>query len=87
MAAQDARVSSGEIQHTAWAYERADGGRGFGFTGGHFHRNWADDNFRKLVLNAICWASQIEVPEGGVPSQTPTPEELDANQDEPKPTK
>src|SRR5207249_573069 len=24
----------------AWAVERADGGRGFGFTGGHFHSNW-----------------------------------------------
>src|SRR5882757_6848671 len=24
----------------AWAAERADGGRGFGFTGAHFHTNW-----------------------------------------------
>ena len=23
----------------------------FGFTGGHFHRNWRDDSFRTLVLN------------------------------------
>src|SRR5262249_36817890 len=48
-------VKNGESQTVAWAFERADGGRGFGFTGGHFHRNWANDNFRKLVLNAILW--------------------------------
>ena len=38
-----------------WVYERPDGGRGFGFTGGHFHANWANDDQRKLVLNAILW--------------------------------
>ena len=30
-------VANGESQHVAWAYERAQGGRGFGFTGGHNH--------------------------------------------------
>jgi hypothetical protein len=37
----------------AWAVERPDGGRGFGFTGAHTHNNWGDPNFRKLVLNAF----------------------------------
>ncbi|MEZ6057015.1 MAG: family 16 glycoside hydrolase [Planctomycetaceae bacterium] len=75
-----------EPQHVAWAYERPNGkGRGFGFTGGHFHKNWQDDNFRKIVLNAIVWAAKLEVPKDGVPSATPTQEELEANQDEPKP--
>jgi putative membrane-bound dehydrogenase-like protein len=75
-----------EPQHVAWAFERPDGrGRGFGFTGGHFHRNWRDDNFRKLVLNAICWAAQLEVPADGVTTHTPTQEEMDANQDEQPP--
>jgi trehalose utilization protein len=55
----------GEIETLAWAYERADGGRGFGFTGGHFHRNWADENFRRVVVNATLWAAKVEVPEGG----------------------
>ncbi len=59
-------VAKGEPQHLMWATERADGGRGFGFTGGHFHRNWADDNFRKLVLNAILWTAKVEVPQNGV---------------------
>ena len=65
----------------AWARERPGGGRGFGFTGGHTHWNWGHDDFRKLVLNAIVWCAGVEAPEGGVPSRTPTLEELEANQD------
>jgi hypothetical protein len=49
----------------AWAYERPDGGRGFGFTGGHFHRNWGDENFRRLVVNAILWSAKVDVPGSG----------------------
>ncbi len=67
-------------QTTAWAFERKDGGRGFGFTGGHFHRNWGNDNQRMLVLNAILWTAKAEVPATGVLSKV-TPEELEANQD------
>ncbi len=51
-------VSDGVPQVTAWAYERPDGGRGFGYTGGHFHKNWQNDNARNLVLNAIEWVSE-----------------------------
>ena len=80
-----AAVQAGEKQHVAWAYERPDGGRGFGFTGGHFHKNWQQDDFRKLVLNAIVWTAKCEVPEGGVFSRTPTDIEMEANQDYPKP--
>ena len=50
----------------AWAVERADGGRGFGTTTGHFFDNWRDPNYRKLILNAIVWTAGAEVPEGGV---------------------
>jgi len=51
-----------------WAVERADGGRGWGFTGGHFFANWWIPEFRKLVLNAIAWTAKIEVPAGGIES-------------------
>jgi len=51
----------------AWAVEREDGGRGFGFTGGHFHKNWEIEDCRKMILNAIWWTAKIEVPSGGVP--------------------
>jgi type 1 glutamine amidotransferase len=80
-----AAVEAGEKQHVAWAYERPDGGRGFGFTGGHFHKNWQQDDFRKLVLNALVWVAHAEVPEGGVVSRTPTDAEMEENQDYPKP--
>ena len=55
-------IDRGEPQHVAWACERADGGRGFGFTGGHWHRNWGDDNFRTVVLNGIAWTAGAEIP-------------------------
>ncbi len=55
----------GEIETMAWAYDRPNGGRGFGFTGGHFHRNWADENFRRIVVNAILWSAKMDVPDGG----------------------
>lgn len=63
------RATKGQPQHVAWATERADGGRGFGFTGGHFHRNWGDENFRKLVLNALVWVARADVPMQGVASK------------------
>ena len=50
-------VANGKPQVTAWAYERPGGGRGFGYTGGHFHKNWQEDNARELVLNAIEWVA------------------------------
>jgi len=73
-------VKNREPQHMAWAYERPDGGRGFGWTGAHYHRNWGNDSFRKLVLNAILWTAKIEVPENGVPSRV-TEDDLLANLD------
>lgn len=60
-----AKMYPGRPEHVAWAYERPDSGRGFGFTGGHFHRNWADENFRRVVVNAILWCAKIDVPENG----------------------
>ena len=73
-------IKRGEPQHLMWAAERADGGRGFGFTGGHFHKNWRDDNFRKIVLNAIIWSAKAEVPTTGVESRV-TAEDVQQNLD------
>src|SRR6266516_1280711 len=52
-----------------WAVERANGGRGFGFTGGHFYANWWNADFRKLILNAIVWSAKLDVPRDGVGTQ------------------
>lgn len=59
---------AGQPEHTMWAFERPDGGRGFGFTGAHYHKNWGNDDFRKVVLNAILWCAKVDVPAGGVES-------------------
>ncbi len=75
-----ALVAHGEPVVTAWAAERANGGRGFGFTGGHYHKNWGNNDVRKLALNAILWVAHVEVPADGVESKV-TPEELQANLD------
>lgn len=61
-------VKAGQPQHMAWAYERPDGGRGFGFTGYHRYDNLKEESFRKLLLNAVAWAAKLEVPADGVPS-------------------
>ncbi len=74
-------VKKDRPQHMAWAVERENGGRGFGFTGGHYHWNWGHDAFRKLVANAIAWSAHATLPRGGVASVTPTVPELMANQD------
>ncbi|TXT25484.1 MAG: thioesterase, partial [Planctomycetota bacterium] len=50
----------------AWAKQRADGGRGFGTTCGHFYANWEREEFRKLILNAITWTAKLDVPANGV---------------------
>ena len=75
-----ASVAAGKPQVVAWAVERADGGRGFGFTGGHYHKNWAIDAQRTLVLNAILWTAKAEVPARGVLSKV-TDEDMRANLD------
>ena len=59
-------ADSGRDETMMWAYERADGGRSFGFTGGHTHANWGDVNQRRIVLNALLWIAGMDVPAGGV---------------------
>ena len=73
--------AKGRDEVLAWAVERPDGGRGFGFTGAHTHKNWGNPNFRTLVLNAILWTAKLDVPSGGVQCNVST-EELE---EEPRP--
>ena len=44
----------------------------------------ATTNFRKVVLNAIVWCADGEVPKNGVEIADVTLEDLEANQDEPR---
>lgn len=71
---------AGRREVLMWALERSDGGRAFGLTGGHFHDNWANADFRKVVLNALVWISGATVPPDGVGSAL-APHELDQDLD------
>jgi type 1 glutamine amidotransferase len=59
-------AASGRPETMMWLFERPDGGRGFGFTGGHTHANWGDVNQRRIFLNALLWLAKVDVPAGGV---------------------
>ncbi|MDA7673107.1 NPCBM/NEW2 domain-containing protein [Verrucomicrobiales bacterium] len=72
----------GKPQTLMWGIEREDGGRGVGFTGGHYHRNWAIDGFRQIALNAIVWVAGMDVPADGVPSKPLIEDELNENLDD-----
>jgi len=61
----ETKANPGREEIMAWAYERPDGGRSFGFTGGHKHSNWGNENFRRVVVNALLWSAKIEVPAEG----------------------
>lgn len=79
----DVRAKAGQPHIVMWAYERPGSGRGVGFTGGHFHVNFGDPNFRTIVLNALLWIAKVDVPRDGV-RVTVGPEELKERLD-PKP--
>lgn len=73
------QANKGRAETMLWTVERPDGGRGMGFTGGHFHDNWANENFRKAVLNSFYWLAKLDVPAGGVESLTAA--DINANLD------
>ncbi|MDA1017922.1 MAG: ThuA domain-containing protein [Planctomycetota bacterium] len=56
----------GEAHTVCWAWERADGGRSFGFSGLHFHDNWNRPEYRRLVTQAALWTLKVEIPESGI---------------------
>jgi hypothetical protein len=79
----DVRAKAGQPQILSWAFERKDGGRSVGFTGGHFHQNLGEESFRKILLNSLLWVAKANVPKDGV-VVTVSPAELKENLD-PKP--
>lgn len=50
----------------AWAWDRSDGGRSFGFTGLHFHENWKSLEYRRLIIQGVLWTLKEKVPESGL---------------------
>jgi type 1 glutamine amidotransferase len=76
-------ADSGKSETMMWVMERPDGGRSFGFTGGHTHANWGDPNQRKIMLNALLWIAKVDVPARGVEDRI-TEADLAANLDDKK---
>jgi type 1 glutamine amidotransferase len=50
----------GQDETVAWAWQRPDGGRSFGFSGLHFHENWQLSEYRRLVTQAVRWSLALE---------------------------
>jgi type 1 glutamine amidotransferase len=62
-----AATIDGADQRVGWTWERADGGRSFGFTGLHFHENWSKPFYRRAVTNGVLWTLKVEIPKEGSP--------------------
>lgn len=68
-----------------WVYERpnSNGGRSFGFVGGHFHDNFGEKPFRQAIINGILWTAHVDVPENGAPMMI-TSKDMELPPDPPK---
>jgi type 1 glutamine amidotransferase len=56
----------GKDETVAWAWQRPDGGRSFGFSGLHFHDNWKLAEYRRLVAQGVLWALRLPMPKEGL---------------------
>jgi hypothetical protein len=56
----------GRREMVCWAWQRPDGGRSFGFSGLHFHENWARIEYRRLVVQGVLWTLQMPIPANGL---------------------
>ena len=57
----------GDDAIVAWTYERPGGGRSFNFTGAHLHASFAEEGYRRLLVNGILWSAGADVPATGAP--------------------
>lgn len=61
------RIAGVRGEHVVgWAVERKDGGRGFGYTGGHYFDHFLRPGVQKMLCNAILWSAKVPVPKVGV---------------------
>lgn len=56
-----------EAAVVSWAYDRPDEGRSFAFTGGHLHASFAQEGYRRFLVNGILWSAKVEIPKEGSP--------------------
>ncbi len=58
-------------QTVGWVYERpnSNGGRSFGNTLGHFHKNFSAPGLRQDLINGILWTAHCDIPPKGAPCE------------------
>ena len=64
----------GAGQPVAWAWQRADGGRSFGFSGLHYHENWSQPTYQRLMAQGVLWTVKRTPPKEGFPAKLTTEE-------------
>ncbi|HVW36767.1 MAG TPA: ThuA domain-containing protein, partial [Pirellulales bacterium] len=64
----------GRDETVAWAWQRPDGGRSCGFSGLHFHENWRQPTYRRLVVQSVLWSLKLPIPPEG--ANVDVPEEI-----------
>lgn len=68
---EHAKSHAGRAETVAWAFERPNGGRSFGFTGCDLHASWAVPDQRRMLLNALLWTAKLPVPASGAATDSP----------------
>lgn len=61
----------GQAEMVAWAFQRPDGGRSFGFSGMHFHENWKKVECRRLIAQGLLWTLKLPIPKEGLSVDVP----------------
>ncbi len=51
----------GQRETVAWAWQRPDGGRSFGFSGLHFDDNWQLPEYPRLLKQAVLWTMKLPI--------------------------
>jgi hypothetical protein len=49
----------GQWETVAWAWQRPDGGRSFGFSGLHFDDNWGLAEYQRLLKQGVLWTMKL----------------------------
>jgi type 1 glutamine amidotransferase len=51
----------GQLETVAWAWQRPDGGRSFGFSGLHFDDNWELPEYQRLIKQGVLWTMKLPI--------------------------
>jgi hypothetical protein len=63
-----AEIDGGEHM-VAWAWQRSDGGRSFGYTGCHYHENWSRPEYQRFLSQGVLWTLNLTPPSEGFPAE------------------